>query len=155
MFEAFKNFLGELAGGDKHPDHFDDNDYRLAAAALLLHAASIDGKVTDAERDTLHLLLKQRFDLDDAATKKLIEAATTAEQEAVDLYHFTRLLNRSLDKTGRLRMIEMMWRIAATDGRITEFEENLIWRAAELLGVSGRERIALRQRVTGVSKRGA
>jgi len=152
MFEAFKTLIGELVGGDKHPDSFDDNDYRVACAALLLHAAAIDGDIEEAERDLLHLMLKQRFSLDDAATEKLIEVATTAEHEAVDLYHFTRLLNRSFDDQGRQRLIEMMWQVAFVDGRITEFEENLIWRAADLLGVSSRDRIALRLRVTGQSK---
>ena len=152
MFDAFKSFVAELTSGDKHPSGFDENDYRLAAAALLLHAAAIDGNIDDAERGTLRALLKQRFDLDDAATDKLIVAATTAEHEAVDLYHFTRLLNRSLDEEGRLRIVEMMWQIAFADGRVTEFEENLIWRAADLLGVSSRERIALRQRVASSSK---
>ena len=43
----------------------------------------------------------------------------------------------------------MMWEIVYADGRVTEFEDNLIWRVADLLGVSSRERIALRQRVAG------
>jgi uncharacterized tellurite resistance protein B-like protein len=64
-----------------------------------------------------------------------------------DLYHFTSLLNRSLDEEGRRRMVEMMWQIVYVDGRVTEFEENVVWRAADLLGVSSRERIELRQRV--------
>jgi uncharacterized tellurite resistance protein B-like protein len=97
-------------------------------------------------------MLKQRFNLDDEATDKLVEAATAAEHEAVDLYHFTSKLNRSLDEEGRLRLIEMMWRIAFADGRVTEFEDNLIWRAADLLGVSSHERLALRQRVANTPK---
>jgi uncharacterized tellurite resistance protein B-like protein len=155
MFDAFKSFVGELRSGHKHPDRFDENDYRLAAAALLVHAAAIDGNVSDAERNLLHALLKQRFGLDDAATDKLVEVATTAEHEAVDLYHFTSVLNRSLDDDGRLRLIEMMWQIAFADGRVTEFEDNLIWRAADLLGISSRERIALRGRVGNTSNSGA
>ena len=91
--------------------------------------------------------LKLRFNLDDEATEKLVEAATAAEHEAVDLYHFTSNLNRSLDEAGRLRLIEMMWQIAFADGRVTEFEDNLIWRAADLLGVPSHERLALRTRV--------
>ena len=154
MFDAFKSFVAELTSGDKHPNDFDDNDHRLAAAALLLHAAAIDGDIDDAEREMLHALLKQRFDLDDAATDKLIATATAAEHEAVDLYHFTRLLNRTLDEQGRLRVVEMMWQIAFADGHVTEFEENLIWRAADLLGISSRERIALRQRVADSAKLG-
>ena len=37
--------------------------------------------------------------------------------------------------------------------RVDEFEDNLIWRAADLLGVSSRERIDLRQRVAAKSRR--
>lgn len=155
MFEAFKSFVAELTSGDKHPGGFDEDDYRLAAAALLIHAAAIDGNISATERDLLHAMLKQRFNLDDDATEKLVEAATAAEHEAVDLYHFTHKLNRSLDEDGRLRLIEMMWQIAFADGRITEFEDNLIWRAADLLGVSSHERLALRQRVASSPNSGA
>jgi uncharacterized tellurite resistance protein B-like protein len=77
----------------------------------------------------------------------LLAEATQAEHEAVDLYHFTRLLNRALDEDGRRRMVEMMWEIVYADGRVTEFESNLIWRAADLLGISSRERIELGRRV--------
>jgi uncharacterized tellurite resistance protein B-like protein len=147
MFHAFRQFVSELAGGDKHPDQFADNDYRLAAAALLVHAAAIDGAVSESESARLHAIIKRRFDLDESETDTLMLKATEAEHEAIDLYHFTSQLNRSLDEPGRLRIVEMMWEIAFADGRITEFEDNLIWRAADLLGVSGRDRIALRERV--------
>ena len=67
--------------------------------------------------------------------------------KSIDLYHFTSLLGRKLDEDGRRRVIEMMWEIVYADGRVSEFEDNLIWRAADLLGVSTRERVELRQRV--------
>jgi uncharacterized tellurite resistance protein B-like protein len=41
----------------------------------------------------------------------------------------------------------MMWEIIYADGRVTEFESNLMWRAADLLGISARERIELGQQV--------
>jgi uncharacterized tellurite resistance protein B-like protein len=43
----------------------------------------------------------------------------------------------------------MMWEIIYADGQVSEFESNLIWRAADLLGVSSRERIELGRRVGG------
>ena len=149
MFESFKNFITEFVDGDKHPSQFADNDYRLAAAALLVHAAAIDGEMSPSERDKLHTVIKQRFNLDDAATAELIAKATAAEQEAVDLYHFTHQLNRALDEAGRARIVEMMWEIVYADGKRDELEDNLVWRAADLLGVSQQERIALRRRVGG------
>jgi uncharacterized tellurite resistance protein B-like protein len=147
MFEAFRNFVAEFVDDGKHPGQFADNDYRLAAAALLVHAATIDGDVTDSERDKLHAVVKKRFALDDASVDELVDKATQAEHEAVDLYRFTSLLNRMLDEEGRARVVEMMWEIVYADGRRDELEDNLLWRAADLLGVSQRERIALRQRI--------
>jgi uncharacterized tellurite resistance protein B-like protein len=149
MFESFRKLITELGESGKHPSRFGDDDYRLAAAALLVHAATIDGSVSERTRGELHALIKQRFNLDDAATDELVAEATAAEQKAVDLYHFTTRLNRSLDDTGRVRVVEMMWQIVYTDGIVTELEDNLIWRAADLLGVSQTERIALRERVAG------
>jgi uncharacterized tellurite resistance protein B-like protein len=147
MLDSLKHFLAELAGGGKHPEHFLDDDYRLAAAALLIHVVTIDGDMSEAERRKLFAMLQTSFRLGDSATAELIERAGAADREAVDLYHFTNLINRSLDEQGRRRMVEMMWQIVYVDGRVTEFEENVLWRASDLLGVSARERIELRHRV--------
>jgi uncharacterized tellurite resistance protein B-like protein len=147
MLQSLKRFVSDLSGGQKDHNQVEESDYRLAAAALLVHAAMIDGEMSETERNRLVGALMQRFDLDDAATHELVNEATEAEQEAVDLYRFTSLLNRSLDDNGRRQLIELMWQIVHADGRVTEFEDNLIWRAADLLHVPSQVRIALRQRV--------
>jgi uncharacterized tellurite resistance protein B-like protein len=147
MLGSLKKFFGEL--GVKPAARFEDNDYRLAAAAILIHVMSVDGVASEAERDALRTVLKSRFELDDAALDELIETATEADREAVDLYQFTSLLNRTLDEEGRLRIVEMMWQLVYADGRVNEFEDNVIWRAADLLGISSRQRIKLRRRVAG------
>ena len=149
MFESFRKLIADVSDGGKHPSRFDDGDYRLAAAALLIHAACIDGDISPVERDKIHAVIKQRFSLEDVVADKLIAEATEVEQKSIDLYHFTARLNRSLDDVARARVIEMMWQIVFADGTVTEFEDNLIWRAADLLGVSRDERIALRERITG------
>ena len=63
MFDSFRKFLSEVSEGSEHPIHFDHDDYRLAAAALLVHAAAIDGDVSDVERDQLHTNIKRQFGL--------------------------------------------------------------------------------------------
>src|SRR6266404_1097350 len=107
MFESFRKFMSEVSQGGKQPAHFEHNDYRLAAAALLVHAAAIDGDITDLERTKLHAVIKRRFDLDEAETDALVAEATTAELESIDLYHFTSMINRALDEDGRRRIVEM------------------------------------------------
>ena len=134
MLDSLKKFSGEL--GVKPAARFEDNDYRLAAAAMLIHVMSVDGDTRRRSVTRSARCSNARFELDDAAPDELIEAATAAEHEAVDLYQFTSLLNRTLDEDGRLRIVEMMWQVVYADGRVNEFEDNLIWRAADLLGIS-------------------
>jgi uncharacterized tellurite resistance protein B-like protein len=155
LFDAIRNFVAELAGDEKQAAGFGPHDFRVATAALLIHAAAADGDISDAERGKLKNLLKQRFELDDAAAAELIERGAAADDKAVDLYHFTHLLNGALDEKERLRMVEMMWMVAYADGVVSEFEDNLIWRVADLLGVSSTERIALRRRVADQCSTGA
>ena len=69
------------------------------------------------------------------------------ESESVDLFGFTNVLCRELDQDGRKRIVEMLWEVVMADGVIHEFELNLVWRTAELLGVSTRDRVTLRQAV--------
>ena len=149
MFDAILKFIGELGEDDRGKQAFADSDYRLAAAALLVHTAAIDGEISEAERTRLHDLIMQRFKLDDESADKLIARAEEVDERAVDLYHFTTRLNRALDDVQRARVVEMMWQVVFADGGVTEFEDNLIWRAADLLNVSREERIALRTRVAG------
>ena len=148
MLKEIKSFFADLTGG-KEMAHFDDNDYRVAAAALLVHVATLEKELSESGRAKLHALLKSRFELTDELTEELIDAAVAADHEAVDFYHFTSLLNRTLNEEGRQRIIEMMWEMVYADGRVSEFEDNVMWRVSDLLGVSVRERIALRQEVAG------
>lgn len=155
MLDALRKLITDFGDDGHHPSRFQSDDYRLAACALLVHTATIDGAFSDAERRRLHALVMQRFGLDDEAADELIAEAIEVERRSIDLYQFTARLGRTLDEVGRARMVEMMWQIVYADGNVTEFEDNLIWRAADLLGVSREERIALRDRVAQGSSQGS
>jgi uncharacterized tellurite resistance protein B-like protein len=152
MLQLFKEFLNDVGVGEKPASRFSESDYRLAAAAILIHIMSVDGQETGAEQDKLQDLLKRQFDLDDDAAVELIAAATAADRESVDLYGFTSLINRSLDEDGRRRIVKMMWEMVYADGRMNEFEDNVVWRASDLLGISQRDRVELRREVAAMSK---
>lgn len=144
MISALKRFLADL-GGPARPEPMTVDEGRLAAAALLYHVTAIDGDVGDDERSRLRDLLRERFGLDDAGLDELVAAAEDAERQAVDLYAFTSVLKQRLDIGERERLIGMMWDLVYADGKVHEFEDNLIWRVAELLGVSSEVRIRLKQ----------
>jgi uncharacterized tellurite resistance protein B-like protein len=149
MLKEIKVFFAELTGETKQQAHFAENDYRLAAAALLVHVATLDGDLSEDAREKLHGVLKGPYNLDDVATEELIDAAIAADRDAVDFYHFTSLINRMLDDDGRRRVVEMMWEMVYFDGRSSEFEDNVMWRVSDLLNIPARDRIELRRRVAG------
>lgn len=147
MFRALTDFISDITGGQRDAAAFGDDDYRLAAAALLVHVMSIDGVVTVDEQVVLKDILARRFDLSTTESEALVELAIAKDAEAVDLYAFTSVLNRALDDEGRRRIVEMMFEVAYADGGLSEFEDNLVWRAAELLNVGSRDRVRIRREV--------
>ena len=148
MLDGLRQFIADVVSPTTHGHQaFDDTGYRLAATALLIHVISIDGEPSEAEKRKLHSLIESRFGLDPGTADQLIASATLVEGEAVDLYHFTSVIMRSVNEEGRLRIVEMMWELVYADGQVSEFEDNVVWRAADLLGVSSRDRIDLKHRV--------
>ncbi len=147
MFDAVTKFLRDLAAPDAEAPATTEDDIRLAAAALMFHVVAIDGVITDEERHTLREQLQARFAIDDRAARRLVDDAGAADAEAVDLYGFTSVLKQNLEVAERERIVEMMWRLVFADGDMHEFEDNLVWRVAELLGVSSQARIRLKQSV--------
>jgi uncharacterized tellurite resistance protein B-like protein len=148
MISALKRFIADLTG-EPEPKPVDPDAARLAAAALLYHVTAIDGVVEADELVRLNALLKDRFALSDDDVDDLVAAAEVADKEAIDLYGFTSVLKQRLDIPERERIVGMMWELVFADGEMHEFEDNLIWRAAELLGVSSEVRIRLKQAARG------
>ena len=119
---------------------------KLAVAALLVHLAAIDGQVSKAERDALEGTLMDYYGLNEAEVQKLIAEATRQDQESVDFYRFTSALT-SLENNEKLEIIRMMWQIVFADSQNHELEDNMVWRIAELIGVSSRDRTVLRSQM--------
>jgi uncharacterized tellurite resistance protein B-like protein len=146
MLDGLRQFIADVVAPHPTPA-FDEAGYRLAATALLIHVISLDGEPSEREKRKLHSLIEIHFGLDPGSADKLIASATLVEGEAVDLYHFTSVIMREVNEAGRLKIVDMMWELVYADGAVTEFEDNVVWRAADLLAVSSRDRIELKHRV--------
>jgi uncharacterized tellurite resistance protein B-like protein len=150
MLDGLRQFIADVVSPQAQDRPFDDTGYRLAATALLIHVISLDGEPSETERRKLHSLIESHFGLDRGTAGRLIASATQVEGEAVDLYHFTSVIMRSVDEDGRRRIVEMMWELVYADGQVTEFEDNVVWRASDLLGVSSRDRVELKHKVASL-----
>ena len=147
LWNRLVNFVEGVNDDEGRLKDMHEEELRVASAALLINAGSIDGKFDSNERQKVKALLQRRFDLKPDELKRLFQEASAEEREAVDLYRFTKVLCRNLDQDGRKRIVVMLWEVVMVDGVVDEFEANLVWRVAELIGVSTRDRVTLRKMV--------
>lgn len=145
MFNRIRDLLLKTGPG---PDVADPGaTLKLAAAALMVRAAALDGAFGEAERATIRRLLRDRFTLsaDDAAA--LIAEADALQADSTQILPFTRALKDALDPQERLRILEMLWEVVLADGAVHDYEANLMRRIAGLLYVSDQDSGAARRRV--------
>lgn len=151
MLDRLMSFFSGLAAdareGETQPD-----DPRVAAAALMVHIIDADGVRSEAERTQLREALSRAYALSGDQLDDVIAAGEAADRDAVDLFSFTSVLNRRLDEAAKVDFIGLLWEMVFADGELHELEDNIVWRVAELIGVSPRDRMLARQRVRDASK---
>ena len=147
LWNKLKDFVEGVDHDSSRAKNLREEELRQAAGALLITAGGIDGRFDTEEKRKVKALLQRRFDLEPDEVRELFEDSVDRERDAVDLYRFTSVLCRELDQDGRKRVVEMLWEVVLADGQVDEFESNLVWRVAELIGVSTRDRVTLRKQV--------
>ena len=146
MFDMIRKFVGEINEAEE-PAGIVHSQQELAQAALMYSVIAVDGVIRREERERMAEILARQFSLSAEETEHLASAARDAEHEAVDLYKFTSKLVHVLEEDERIGIIENLWEMVFADGIVHELEDNAVWRIAELLGVSSRDRMNLKQRV--------
>jgi len=141
--------LRSLLMGEAPPPvaHWHRGDVEVAAAALLIEAARVDGQFDPAERDTIVALLGERFGLDPADAAELMALGAGENDRSVELQGFAHTINQRFSETERIELIEMLWAVVYADGVVSAYEANLLRRIGGLLYVDDRDRGAARKRV--------
>ena len=111
----------------------------IAAAALLVRAAQIDGEIDTHESQLLSRLVGPHFGLNDEAADQLINEAKQAADAASDLFQFTHRINSHFGQAHKLMLIELLWQIVLADGVVDDYEANLMRRVAGLIHVTDQQ----------------
>lgn len=138
MFDSLARLFRQPEKGATQP-----TDPRLAVAALLVHLASVDGSASPIEAKAIANALKDHYGLDESEVKRIMAEARRRDRDAVDFYQFTSKLSQ-LEESEKIEIIRMMWQVVFADDTNHELEDNMVWRVAELIGVSSRQRTVLR-----------
>ena len=139
MFDILKNIF--TTADETSEDTLDLSDLKLCCAALLVQVLTADGVVRDEEVEKLQEIVQAEFGLSEEEALSLYEQATEASNTSVDLYGFTHRIKMKLSEDQRIDLVKQLWQIVFADGYLHEMEDNVVWRIAELLGVSTRDRM--------------
>jgi len=97
--------------------------------------------------------LKSAFTLDEASVRELLKAADEIRAHTIDHFALTNYIRRNAPLDERLDIVKTMWRVAYADGRLTDYENYLVRKIADLLGIE--HRVMIDAKVDVLRERGA
>jgi len=110
-------------------------DHHMALTALMVQVMQQDDYIDNDERQAIMQGIQKRFNLSKVDAEHHIQKATTANHQASDLHQFTAPLIKAYSPQERIDIIRDLWLIAMADKHIDPYEEALIRKIAELIGV--------------------
>lgn len=117
-------------------ESFDRED--VAAAALMVECARIDGEFADEEREAICRAVREDLNLSRETTECLVAVAEKREDEVWHDFLFTKTIKTNFGADEQLSVIRRLWEVALADGKVDPFEEHLISRIGRELGISKR-----------------
>ena len=132
MFNTLKKMWGNPESTS--PTH-QTHDISLAVTALMVQVMQQDDCLDEAEHHAIIQGIQERFSLSKEDAEHHIKKATKANHQANDLHQFTAPLIKAYSEKERIDIIKQLWLIAMADQHIAPYEEALIRKVAELIGV--------------------
>ena len=124
----------------------------LATAAILLDIAYADGEFSPSEDGDVVGFLKRAFTLDEESVRELLKAADELRAQTIDHYALTNFIRRNVPLADRIDIVKTMWRVVYADGRLTDYENYLVRKLADLLGIE--HHVMIEAKVAVLDERG-
>lgn len=145
MIDLIKKIMGSKDPvSDKKAEKRDIN---LATCAILLELANADGKFGKEEQDEIIRIFKTKYNLSETEANELLKLSETELEESIDLWKFTNLINQNYSLEEKLKVIEIVWEVAYSDGRLEKHEDYLVHKLAALLRLSHKQLIDAKLKV--------
>src|SRR5262249_39660177 len=109
MFGALRDFFEKQLGGTTDTPERAQQALELAAAALLVEVARIDGAMQPSERDAVLRAIHEQFSLPDDEARRLLESAEREMESTEGYFPFTSLINAQFTQEQKEHLIELMW----------------------------------------------
>ncbi len=150
MFDLIKTAIKKTITKKQNPDlkqNYSGSELQVATCALLLEIAHADDKLTTDEEQKIAELMESHFSLSPESFAQLKGESEKKRKTNIDLWHFTSTIKENYSRQQKLKVVEMIWGVIYADNELDEYEDYLVHKLAELLGISHRELIDAKLKV--------
>ncbi len=130
------NLLKNILNNQNSDENKEGNKNLELLCGLMIEAAYTDGHIDKNELNKIKSSLVTIFEEDPNEVDLILENAIENKNNAKSLHHYTSYINKNFEENKKIILIEALWEIVLSDGKIHDFESNLIRRLAGLLYIS-------------------
>ena len=106
---------------------------------IMIEAANIDGSIDQKEIEKISNFLVYSFEEKPEDVQREINKCINDLNNHKSLHFFTSKINKLYSDEKKVKLIEILWEIILADGKIHDYESNLIRRLAGLLYINDYE----------------
>ena len=128
-------------------DSLDNSDHKnhMAAAALFIEVLKSDYEHRDEEWAAVETALHELFGLSSDEIAQITSLAEDEVHNATSLQGFTRCVNEQYSNEEKLKIVEMLWRVALADGVIDKHENHIMRKIGALLYIPHKDYVRAKQ----------
>ena len=130
------NLLKNILNNQNSDENKEGNKNLELLCGLMIEAAYTDGHIHKNELNKIKSSLVTIFEEDPNEVDLILENAIENKNNVKSLHHYTSYINKNFEDNKKIILIEALWEIVLSDGKIHDFESNLIRRLAGLLYIS-------------------
>ena len=131
MIKILKNFFE-----NKDSSQNDTNQNLELLCGLMIEAANSDGNIDTLEVNKIKGILVDMFEENLNEVNIYLEKAIQNSNNSNSLFYYTSQINKNYSDKKKLLLIETLWEIVLSDGKVHDYESSLIRRLSGLLYIS-------------------
>ena len=144
MFSKLERFLKDRFPVSHDGDVAQDEERSLmiSTAVLFLEMAYSDFEISEQEIKEIRQTLSEFFKLKAHEVDELLSFAEESRNARNDIWKFTNLLKENLSHEQKQRILERLWDLIYSDQKVDKYEDALIRKLTNLLGLDHADMIA-------------
>ena len=131
MLNILKNFFE-----NKDNNKSDINKNLELLCGLMIEAANTDGEIDQTEKAKINSVLVDVFNEDSDQVINVLNKAIENRDNSKSLHFYTSKINKEYSEEKKILLLQILWEIVLSDGKLHDYESSLIRRLAGLLYIS-------------------